>query len=153
MHFPRSALLLVLLSMACATSSTQPPGASATPMSLTCNELPTVEECKQAAIALTNSLLRECVLMQCGCIRVNCGDNVKAECKARSDARDEPVAGYVERKGQTPQAPRGEIAWCEVPLIPSCRTLAMVHELAHSCGWRHYEGGDVPGNNGRLSCK
>jgi hypothetical protein len=34
-----------------------------------------------------------------------------------------------------------------------CRAQAMVHELAHSCGWHHGDGQGVPGDEGTLPCK
>ena len=34
-----------------------------------------------------------------------------------------------------------------------CRMEAMVHELAHSCGWEHDQGGGVPGAKGELPCR
>jgi hypothetical protein len=51
-----------------------------------------------------------------------------------------------------PQSARVHVRWCEEKATPDCRAKAMVHELAHSCGWSHGQGLGVPGDDGFLRC-
>jgi hypothetical protein len=46
-----------------------------------------------------------------------------------------------------------EVYWCEEAAGADCRVSAMVHELAHSCGWEHREGKGVPANEGDVICE
>jgi hypothetical protein len=59
------------------------------------------------------------------------------------------VGGFAPVDGGTCETPRDEVHWCDLPVPASCRPHMMVHELAHSCGWRHDDGMGVPGNGGR----
>ena len=135
--------------LSCAT----PSASSETPMSLTCREVPTVEECLDAAATIENVCLRPCVERQCSGAKVACDENIVKKCNRLNESRRDKVGGWVERKDQTCKAPRSEIAWCQVPMSRQYRAKAMVHELAHSCGWKHGEGQGVPGNSGSLECE
>jgi hypothetical protein len=121
-------------------------------MSTTCLEVPSVEECRAAAAAIENICLRNCVELQCAGIKVNCDANIQQRCKALNEGKQGAVGGYVVRKGQTCEQPRDEIAWCQIRMSRKCRARAMVHELAHACGWSHDDGQNVPGNTGELPC-
>jgi hypothetical protein len=123
-------------------------------MSSTCRELPTVEECREGATVITNERLMDCVRQQCTRIKLNCGDMVRAECKLRSQEQGETAMGYtLVPTWTTAFNPTREIFWCEEPAGRDCRIDAMVHELAHSCGWRHSGGLGVPGNKGGMACE
>lgn len=128
-----------------------------TAMQGSCRELPSVEECQAAAGVMTDSCLRMCVEMQCAGVKVNCGSaEIQKRCREASDAEGITPLGYVVRFSDVPVScdhPSKEVNWCEQPASRACRAKAMVHELAHSCGWRHRQGGGVPGDNGYLPCE
>ena len=86
-----------------------------TPMHPTCRELPTVEECKEAAQTITETCLRTCIEMQCAGIQVNCNsDEIQEMCRTRSSPSEGIVAlGYVIRFSDTPTS-------CELPLKLPC---------------------------------
>lgn len=140
----------VLVSLRCVMpAAVQLPG---TPMSQACRELPTVEECRAAAQVITDACLRGCVELQCTGIKVNCSDFIKKECQKRNEA-GVTYLGYVWRPDTAScSKPVSEVNWCEEPVSRDCRAKAMVHELAHSCGWKHLQGLGVPGNEGELQC-
>jgi hypothetical protein len=71
-----SMALGLLVTAGCVTSV--PPGA---PMSSTCSELPTVEECRAGADVITDERLWDCVRQQCTRIKIECGEEVHAICK------------------------------------------------------------------------
>lgn len=127
-----------------------------TPMHPTCRELPTIEECKAAAQVITEACLRQCVEMQCAGIKVNCGsEEIQRTCKAQN-SEGVTALGYVVRYSDAPTScdnPSKEVNWCEQNASRECRARAMVHELAHSCGWRHLQGFGVPGDDGFLPCE
>lgn len=105
------------------------------------------------AMEITNECLRGCVRMQCTGIKVNCDEYVKKECRNHSSEGISPF-GYVYRTSETTCGkPVGEVNWCELPGSRECRARAMVHELAHSCGWAHNQGMGVPSNDGFITCE
>ncbi|MFL5345978.1 MAG: hypothetical protein ACJ8AT_14400 [Hyalangium sp.] len=124
-------------------------------MSSTCSEVPTVEECQAAAQVITSDCLKKCVEMQCAGIKINCSSpEIQKNCKDKS-SEGIVAMGYVARFDDVPvscASPWKEINWCEVPSSRECRAKAMVHELAHSCGWHHNQGFGVPGDDGNLPC-
>jgi hypothetical protein len=126
---------------------------SETPMSTSCLEVPSVEECRTAAAVIEDTCLRQCVDMQCSGIKVTCDVDSQQRCRELNEGKKSRVGGYVTRKNQTCQQPKDEVAWCQLPMPRPCRAKAMVHELAHSCGWHHDDGGNVPGGTGELQCK
>jgi hypothetical protein len=147
------ALLLAALGLliwsGCGTP-TQP----GTPMTSTCRDLPTVEECRAGADAIKDERLWSCVRQQCTRITVNCGDMVRAECKRQSTALGTTILGYTLIPNWTTTFnPTKEIYWCEESVEHDCRIKALVHELAHSCGWRHRQGQGVPVNEGEVACE
>jgi hypothetical protein len=127
-----------------------------TPMHPTCRELPTVEECREVAQVITHPCLRQCVEKQCAGIKVNCNsEEIQKNCKDQS-SEGVSALGYVVRFSNRPTScenPSHELNWCEQPSSRDCRAKAMVHELAHSCGWRHNQGLGVPGDDGKLPCE
>jgi len=120
-----------------------------------CTTLPTVEECRIAALQITDQCLRWCVIAQCAGVTARCGDRYTRRVCSQS-RRDGSVGGFV-LDGGTCEIPRDEVHWCDLPVPASCRPLMMVHELAHTCGWSHDLGMGVPGNSGtapwRLGCE
>jgi hypothetical protein len=91
--------------------------------------------------------------MQCAGIQVNCGQLVKDECKKRNSTGITSL-GYVYRPDDAGcNKPVSEVNWCEEPLSRDCRAKAMVHELAHACGWKHGQGLGVPADDGDLKCE
>lgn len=122
------------------------------PMNSGCRELPTVEECQLAAQSITHVELRQCVESQCSAIQINCGSkDIQEKCREKNGA-----LGYVERPSHVQPSfkqPLKDVNWCEEPASRDCRAKAMVHELAHSCGWHHGQGLGVPANNGLIQCE
>lgn len=51
--------------------------------------------------------------------------------------------------------PTHEIKWCHLKEFQTgqCGADAVLHELAHTCGWKEYEEKGVPGNTGVIQCK
>jgi hypothetical protein len=87
----RVAMVLgLLVGSECATSVS--PG---TPMSSTCAELPTVEECRAGAEVITDERLWDCVDQQCRRIKVECGAEVLVKCKRRSAQAGGTIMGYT----------------------------------------------------------
>lgn len=142
-----------MLCMAAGVTGCAASSMAGTPMSSACRELPTVEECQSAAREITDECLRGCVHLQCAGIKVNCGEYIREECKKNSSEGVTPF-GYVYRTSETScDRPVGEVNWCELSASRECRAKAMVHELAHSCGWAHNEGLGVPANEGFIQCE
>ncbi len=129
-----------VLALACATAMRSAGG---------CSRLPTVEECKSAALRISDECLRSCVIAQCSGVTVRCGD--RKTVVGCSQPRENGQVGGFTTKGGSCEIPRDELHWCELPLPASCRPLMMVHELAHSCGWKHDQGMGVPGNSGKAA--
>lgn len=89
-------------------------------------------------------------MLQCTGVKIKCGEYARAQCGKYGP--DDKLGGYVKPGPQDCEIPRDEIAWCELPLSSICRAELMVHELAHACGWKHGQGFNVPGNEGKLLC-
>ncbi len=147
------ALWVLALGMAACGAGRTGPGVTETPMKSDCRGLPTIEECRTAAMVITDECLRGCVQMQCAGVKVNCSEYIQKECKKHSSEGISPF-GFVYRTSETScEKPVGEVNWCELPEENrECRAKAMVHELAHSCGWAHNEGLGVPSNDGYIQC-
>jgi len=145
-------MMLGLLVWSGCVTPAAPPG---TPMSSTCTEVPTVEECRAGADVITDERLWDCVRQQCTRIKVQCGVEIRKECKRRSMEAGGTIMGYtLQRQGMTFfYSPVREVYWCEEFAGQDCRVKAMVHELAHSCGWEHTEGMGVPANEGVVRCE
>jgi hypothetical protein len=112
-------------------------------------ELPTVEECREAAMDITDDLLRMCVRRQCGEIEVKCSEAIRRKCKEDSKNSRRTVLAYTFATYDSLHLffPVGETHWCEESASHGCVAKSVIHELAHSCGWHHDEGKNVPGNN------
>jgi hypothetical protein len=123
-------------------------------MDTTCRELPTVEQCQAGARVITDERLWDCVDQQCRRIQIDCGEEVHAQCKLKS-AAGEFIMGYTfQIQGKTfPFSPVKEVHWCEEVAGTDCRVKAMIHELAHSCGWHHEGGKGVPADEGKVKCE
>jgi hypothetical protein len=124
-----------------------------TPMRSTCRNLPTVEECREAAEVITEPCLKNCVMSQCAGAKIQCDAKALKKCQELGRGREGPTGGFVTAGKQTCEQPRQEINWCELTLPRRCRAQAMVHELAHSCGWHHVDGQGVPGGKGHMECR
>jgi hypothetical protein len=109
--------------------------------------LPTVEECREAARVIGNEELRACVSEQCGDISLVCDEETRKICKAMGRAEQRTIMAYVVRLDSTSTSSRvKEAHWCEESASFQCILKVVIHELAHSCGWHHGNGGGVPGN-------
>jgi len=134
-------LLMCAMAFACATAM----------HTVGCRTLPSVEECRIEVLRITNACLRTCVTAQCSGATVLCGDSITSRWCGKPRASGD-VGGYAEPDDTTScQIPIDELHWCELPVPASCRSQMMVHELAHTCGWKHGAGMGVPGNNGRFA--
>jgi hypothetical protein len=113
--------------------------------------MPTIEECREAAMVISEELLKVCVRRQCSDIIVKCGEETRIECKSLDSQSSDTTLGFTKfiHVGTTHRFfPKDEMHWCEVgSLSQDCIVKAITHELAHSCGWDHGQGHDVPGNN------
>ncbi|WP_141323142.1 RHS repeat-associated core domain-containing protein [Myxococcus sp. AB025B] len=92
-----------------------------------------------------------CILRQIENAHVTCDIATQIRCGKRAD-----LGGYA--KLGTCAEPTKEIHWCSRKMSPECQAKAMIHEMAHSCGWNHNldpndPGKGVPGENGVLECE
>lgn len=94
--------------------------------------------------------LRTCVMKQINDVKVTCNENTTIECnKPDSDHKGQTLAyATVGRCG----GPSDRVFWCKRKLSADCAAEVLVHEAAHSCGWNHFDGAGVPGNDGTTSC-
>jgi len=113
--------------------------------------MPSVEQCLSESWMITDDCLRKCVQSQCTGATVTCGDFfTRQKCgEKRGDGR---IGGFVFKGPQSCKIPSSEVQWCDLPIASSCRARAMVHELAHTCGWHDGDGHGVPGNSGADEC-
>lgn len=145
-------VLWVSLSVGVFSCAGQREGRTGTPMKTSCPaaiELPTVEECSEEAMKISDELLRMCMLQQCGKIDITCSEWSRLECKEQSLTGSTLLAFTVMTYHGTLHSfiPVKETHWCENPASHECIVKAVVHEVAHSCGWDHREGRNVPGND------
>ena len=116
-------------------------------------ELPTVEECREEAARIDDELLMSCIRRQCSGITVTCSEWSRQKCREESQLSSSAVLAFtlVPRSGTLYRFyPVKETHWCEDPASPECITKVVIHELAHSCGWNHRQGHNVPGNDPEL---
>ncbi|WP_147448712.1 hypothetical protein [Corallococcus terminator] len=129
-----------------------------------CKELPSVEACQETAESIQDDRLRACVAQQCSRIQVRCNAMTEALCAAHDRRRPSgrKVLG-ISSIGSC-EAPNRLIVWCSRQFkdprrAARCAEDAFVHELAHSCGFRHDEDAlqegqmhdlGVPGHDGSL---
>ena len=134
----------------CATPSARQPG---TPMKTSCPasvELPTVEECLEEASRIDEELLMNCMRRQCRDITVTCSEWSRKECEVMREGPDSVLLAFTLTTSSGMHHrfyPVKETHWCEEPASRECIIKAVIHELAHSCGWDHGQGHKVPGNN------
>lgn len=141
--------LATLISSACASTAGTPMRAPAH-----CQYVPTIEDCWAVADRIEDFCLKSCVVQKCrGDLELLCNHPVDLECVDRSKQSGGEVGGFVRRGPQTCEVPKDEVNWCQLPRSPFCQALMMVHELAHACGWHHFEGKGVPGDTGELQCQ
>lgn len=91
-----------------------------------------------------------CMRQQCREITVTCGEWNRKECKAQSQALGNTVLAFTLTTFHGTHHrfyPVRETHWCEEPTSRECALKAVMHELAHSCGWDHGQGWNVPGND------
>lgn len=127
-----------------------------TPMrgSADCRYVPSVEDCWEVADRIEDFCLKSCVIHKCrGNVKLLCDEPIDLECVDRSKQSGGDVGGFVRRGPQTCELPKEEVNWCQLQRSPPCQALMMVHELAHACGWHHFEGKGVPGDTGELQCQ
>ncbi len=143
-----SGLMWMLGMAACASMNGTPMRGSAD-----CRYVPSVEDCQAVGERIEDLCLRTCVLHQCRRGRAVCGEVAQIKCVQRSgEKKAGGLGGFVYDVDQTCEMPREEVNWCELPRSPPCQAQMMVHELAHACGWHHFDGNGVPGNDGNLKC-
>lgn len=161
-----SNLLSVALIAACATSPqfAEEEGTGQLNADESCRNLPSLSDCKLVAAEIQNTCLRKCVLQQCEKAFVLCGEAIEQMCKERS--RRHGGAGDVAGFSQvgTCQEPHKSIFWCSREFkdpgrARECQRQTLVHEFAHTCGFRHdnqplkpgqmYDPG-VPGHEGKA---
>lgn len=156
------------LTLGCATATLPeahvPASGSPVRADAACKGLPSVEECQQTARSIQDDRLRMCVTQQCSRVWVRCNAMTEAQCAAhdRRHTSGNKVLG-ISSIGSC-EAPNRLIVWCSRQFkdprrAALCRQEAFVHELAHSCGFRHdadvlQEGQrhdvGVPGHDGSL---
>jgi hypothetical protein len=113
-------------------------------------ELPTVEECLEETVRIDDELLMSCMRRQCRNITVTCGEWSREQCKSLRQASSGTLLAltFTVWRG-TPHRfyPVEQTHWCEEPASRGCILKAVIHEVAHSCGWDHGHGHNVPGND------
>ncbi len=143
-------VLVALVCGGCATPTVRQPG---TPMKTSCPasiELPTVEECLEEASSITEELLMSCMRRQCRDITVTCSEWSRQKCKALRQRFGRASLAFTMTHWRGTHHrfyPVEETHWCEEPTSRECAIKVVIHELAHSCGWDHGQGHNVPGND------
>jgi len=106
--------------------------------------------CRAQALRMVAGALRDCVLNGCSdqSFKLKCDDDAKKACKsppAQAKGKKNVKKGGSSRVG-SPEDPVREILWCELPMNEDCQAQALVHELAHACGWpfTHPPGHNIP---------
>lgn len=169
---PAGQLIFSLVAVAlvqCSCAAVPPPPETAEDLGCVkaddfCRHLPTVGRCKRVAARIHNDCLRKCVIEQCTKAMVRCDEFIEQVCRERDKAR--PGGGHAAGFSEigTCTQPRPSIFWCsrsfKDPLrARTCQEEGLVHEFAHSCGFRHdsepLRAGEmhdhgVPGHDGVL---
>jgi hypothetical protein len=113
-------------------------------------ELPSVEECIEATSEITDELLGDCMRRQCRDVIITCSEWSRRQCLLDNQSSGKAVLAFtmmLYRGTLHSFYPVREIHWCEEPASQACVVKAVIHEVAHSCGWDHGEGQNVPGND------
>lgn len=127
--------------------------AHGTVMPSSCRNVPTIESCVwQAQIWITDQCLRDCVIAGCRGVRIDCSSLDTLETCGKPKGPGKRSGGFAPPLGHDCKSPGDEVSWCELALGERCRAIIMVHELAHTCGWRHKGGLGVPGDDGTFQC-
>ncbi len=122
-----------------------------------CKNSPEEKACKDMAGLVLDPKLSACIARQCDKACLNCTEEEKKkECKKKTirdgdqfaEATTAAAADYGSLK-----EPGKEVVWCGKEYSSDCRTRIIVHELAHTCGWKHGQGKGVPQNDGRVDCR
>jgi len=90
-----------------------------------------------------------CMRRQCRDITVTCSEWSRKECKALREGSDSTLLAFTRTTWRGMHLrfyPAQETHWCQEPASRECIIKAVIHELAHSCGWDHGQGHNVPGN-------
>jgi len=117
-----------------------------------CDHIPDVNDCIFIARFITDRCLSDCVVQQCATGQLRCDAKAALYCTAQADA-GRPVGAFVPKGDHTCKEASDEIKWCDLDVSSSCKARQAVHELAHTCGWHHDGGFNVPGDNGELKCR
>jgi hypothetical protein len=113
-------------------------------------ELPSVEECIEEAHKIDDELLMSCMRRQCRDITVTCSEWSRQQCKALTESPGSTLLAFTVThwRGTLHRFyPVDETHWCEQSASRGCIVKAVIHELAHSCGWDHRQGHNVPGDD------
>lgn len=107
--------------------------------------------CRAQALRMPSGPMRDCVLAQCSNqdTKLKCDEETQKSCEqapSQSKGNKKVKKGGSALVGSLDN-PTHEINWCELPQNEDCQAQALVHELAHSCGWpgTHPPGQNIPG--------
>ena len=121
-----------------------------------CKDAPTPDEVAAALIASgitsKDTPLFACLLRQIYTSNtiVLCGLPVDIQCY-HLNSRSPNTGGFA--KLGCLENPTHEVGWCHFNKFKGkCGAQALLHELAHTCGWNHGDDKGVPGDSGELSC-
>ena len=117
-----------------------------------CDHVPDVNDCIFIARFISDRCLSDCVVQQCSAGHLLCNEETAGYCAERRDA-GRPVGAFVPKGNQSCEQARDEVKWCDLDVSSSCKARQAVHELAHACGWHHFDGYNVPGDDGDLICR
>ncbi|MBK7857431.1 MAG: hypothetical protein IPJ65_02165 [Archangiaceae bacterium] len=98
---------------------------------------------------ITDICLRDCVMRKMGAAKISCDSEAQTVCSENTtmfggthSGGKCAVAAWYESSGPN------KVLWCNRKISPACRAKAVVHELAHLCGWNEGDGKGVPFDNG-----
>ena len=110
-----------------------------------CKNSPSCMACDALADRITDRDLRLCVRGQCKAqdLKLKCDAEAKKGCATLMDEKK----GTPFKKGKgasadlgTIEEPTKTINWCEHQPSSTCQEMALVHEIAHTCGWHAGKG-------------
>ena len=94
-----------------------------------------------------------CILRQIENAHIDCGLATKIKCALRNGGKEGRAIGGSAPQG-TYSTPKEDVEWCDLEnKSKECQAKGLIHEMAHTCGWDHGQGGGVPGDNGHLICQ
>jgi len=83
---------------------------------------------------------------------VKCNLQVDIQCVFSNTTKDQATAGFADIGSC--EKPTHEVRWCHFKKFKgNCAAQALLHELAHTCGWDHGQKKNVPGDSGVIECK